>query len=142
MREGRARSSATRPASIDSCTEATIRRAPSSATSPVAELEDLGEVVPGVDVHDREGEPRRAQNAFWARWSMTTESLPPEKSSTGRSNSAATSRMMWIDSASRVRRWDSWYWPGRGAVRVVLAALRRRPGPEASIRHQFLIKLV
>ena len=31
---------------------------------------------------------------------MTMESLPPENSSTGRSNSAATSRMMWMASAS------------------------------------------
>jgi 3'(2'), 5'-bisphosphate nucleotidase len=31
---------------------------------------------------------------------MTTESLPPENSSTGRSNSATTSRMMWMDWAS------------------------------------------
>ena len=29
------------------------------------------------------------------------ESLPPEKSSTGRANSATTSRMMWTASASR-----------------------------------------
>ena len=43
---------------------------------------------------------RAGQNAFAARCSITTESLPPENSSTGRSNSAATSRMMWIDSAS------------------------------------------
>ena len=47
------------------------------------------------------------QNAFSARRSMTIESLPPENSSTGRSNSAATSRMMWIDSASRAWRWES-----------------------------------
>ena len=40
------------------------------------------------------------QKAFWASRSITTESLPPEKSSTGRSNSAATSRMMWTDCAS------------------------------------------
>ena len=53
------------------------------------------------------GSAARAQNAFTARCSITTESLPPEKSSTGRSNSAATSRMMWIDSASRAARWDS-----------------------------------
>ena len=45
------------------------------------------------------------QNAFSARRSITIESLPPENSSTGRSNSAATSRMMWIDSASRASRW-------------------------------------
>ena len=47
---------------------------------------------------------RPGQKAFWASRSMTTESLPPEKSSTGRSNSAATSRMMWIDCASMARR--------------------------------------
>ncbi len=49
----------------------------------------------------------QGQNALRAMWSMTTESLPPENSRTGRSNSAATSRMMWIDSASMVRRCDS-----------------------------------
>ena len=58
---------------------------------------------------------RPGQNAFWASRSMTTESLPPEKSSTGRSNSAATSRMMWIDSASMARRFDNWYCPASPA---------------------------
>ena len=52
---------------------------------------------------------RPGQKAFWARWSMTTESLPPENSSTGRSNSAATSRMMWMDWASMLSSWVSWY---------------------------------
>ena len=37
---------------------------------------------------------------------MTMESLPPEKSSAGRSNSAATSRKTWIDWASSARRCD------------------------------------
>ena len=50
---------------------------------------------------------RPGQKAFWASRSITTESLPPEKSRTGRSNSAATSRMMWIDSASMFSSWDS-----------------------------------
>ena len=54
---------------------------------------------------------RPGKNAFWAIRSITTESLPPEKSRQGRSNSAATSRMMWIDCASMARRWDSWYCP-------------------------------
>ena len=49
----------------------------------------------------------RRRNAFSARRSRTIESLPPEKSSTGRSSSAATSRMMWTDSASSSRSWDS-----------------------------------
>lgn len=47
---------------------------------------------------------------------MTIESLPPENSSTGRSNSAATSRMMWIASASSERRWLNSYCPAAGAV--------------------------
>ena len=50
---------------------------------------------------------RAGAKAFTARWSITIESLPPENSSAGRSNSAATSRMMWIASASSARRWDS-----------------------------------
>ena len=44
------------------------------------------------------------QKALVATWSMTTESLPPENSKTGRSKLAATSRMMWTASASRLRR--------------------------------------
>ena len=47
------------------------------------------------------------QNARSASASMTIESLPPENSSTGRSNSAATSRMTWMDSASSTSSWDS-----------------------------------
>ena len=43
---------------------------------------------------------RAGQNARWARCSMTTESLPPENSSTGRSHSAAISRMIVIASSS------------------------------------------
>jgi hypothetical protein len=50
---------------------------------------------------------RAGQNARSARASITMESLPPENSSTGRSNSAATSRMMWMDSASSTSSWDS-----------------------------------
>ena len=46
------------------------------------------------------------QNAFSAMRSMTMESLPPEKSRQGRSNSAATSRMMWMDSASSTSSCD------------------------------------
>ena len=54
------------------------------------------------------GNGRRAgANALAATCSITAESLPPENSSTGRSNSAATSRMMWIASASRAWRWVS-----------------------------------
>src|SRR3954447_19474858 len=52
------------------------------------------------------------QNAFSASRHITIESLPPENSSTGRSNSAATSRMMWIDSASSTCRCESSYMDG------------------------------
>ena len=51
---------------------------------------------------------RAGQNAFSASRAITIESLPPLKSRHGRSNSAATSRMMWIDSSSRVSRWVRW----------------------------------
>ena len=50
---------------------------------------------------------RPGRNAFSARRSSTIESLPPLNSSTGRSNSAATSRMTWIASDSRTFRWSS-----------------------------------
>ena len=40
------------------------------------------------------------QNAFSASRNITIESLPPENSSTGRANSAATSRMTKTLSAS------------------------------------------
>src|SRR6187399_935766 len=46
------------------------------------------------------------RKAFSARRRSTIESLPPEKSSTGRSSSAATSRMMWIASDSSASRWE------------------------------------
>ena len=48
------------------------------------------------------------KNAFSASRSMTIESLPPENISAGFSNSAATSRKMWIDSASSWSSWLSW----------------------------------
>jgi hypothetical protein len=69
----------------------------------VAELDDLGEVVARVDVHERNGKPPGAERLLGER-SSTIESLPPLKSSTGRSSSAATSRMTWIASLSRVSR--------------------------------------
>src|SRR5689334_330743 len=47
---------------------------------------------------------RAGQNAFSARRSITIESFPPEKRRTGCSNSAATSRMMKMDSSSSSSR--------------------------------------
>ena len=54
LREAPGPGSGTRPLSIDSCTDATISLWPSPVDPAVAELDDLGEVVPGVDVHHRE----------------------------------------------------------------------------------------
>ena len=96
-------SSTTRPLSIDSCTEATIRRSPSSATRRSRNSITSGKLWPVSTCMTGNGNlPGR--NAFSARRSSTIESLPPEKSSTGRSSSAATSRKMWIASASRSSR--------------------------------------
>ena len=100
-------SSATRPASIESCTDATIsrvsacctRRSRNSSTS--AKLCPVSTCITGNGI-------RAGQNARSARASITIESLPPENSSTGRSNSAATSRMTCIDSASSMSSCESW----------------------------------
>ena len=62
------------------------------------------------------------RKAFSARRSSTIESLPPEKSSTGRSRSAATSRMMWIASLSSARRWLSC---GRAATLTIVPSASR-----------------
>ncbi|NBQ45829.1 MAG: hypothetical protein EBU37_07190 [Actinobacteria bacterium] len=49
---------------------------------------------------------RAGLNARTAKCNMTTESLPPENNITGRSNSAATSRMIVTDSSIRLRNAD------------------------------------
>ncbi len=54
-------SSTTRPLSIDSCTLATTRPGTDSLHELVAILDDLGEVVTGVDVHHRERQPSRRE---------------------------------------------------------------------------------
>jgi len=93
-------SSTTRPSSMDSWTEATTSCTPASASrrsrysSTSVKLCPVSTCMTGKGI-------LAGQNARSARASMTIESLPPENSSTGRSNSAATSRIMWIDSASR-----------------------------------------
>ena len=73
---------------------------------PVAKLQDFGEISPVSTCRTGKG-GRAGMNALRARCSITIESLPPENSSAGRSNSAATSRMMWMDWASSERRWLS-----------------------------------
>ena len=93
-------SSTTRPASIESWTLATISRSPSWETIRSRNSITSGKLCPVSTCMIGNGNfPGR--NAFSARRSRMIESLPPLNSSTGRSNSAATSRKMWIDSASR-----------------------------------------
>ena len=99
-------SSTTRPLRIESSTEATIRRSPSSSTRRSRNSITSGKLWPVSTCMTGNGN-FAGRNAFSASRSSTIESLPPENSSTGRSNSAATSRMMWIASASSVRRWVS-----------------------------------
>ena len=60
LREATGPGSATRPWSMESCTLATRSRAPFGLDLGVAVVEDLGEVVPGVDVEHREGDLARA----------------------------------------------------------------------------------
>ena len=54
-------SSTARPSSIDCCTEATTSGTPESFDLAVAVVDDLGEVVTGVDVHQRERKARRPE---------------------------------------------------------------------------------
>src|SRR5579884_2603999 len=98
--------SRTRPRSIESCTLATTRRSPSSATRRSRNSITSGKLWPVSTCMIGNGN-RAGRNAFSASRSSTIESLPPEKSSTGRSRSAATSRMMWIASDSSSSRCDS-----------------------------------
>ncbi len=91
--------STTRPASMSSSTLATTRRTPCRATSSSRVAMTSSKLCPVSTCITGNGS-RPGANALIARCSMTIESLPPENSSTGRSNSAATSRMMWMASAS------------------------------------------
>ncbi len=99
-------SSTTRPLSIESCTLATISRSPSSATRRSRNSITSGKLCPVSTCISGNGNGA-GRNAFSARRSSTIESLPPLNSSTGRSNSAATSRITWIASDSSARRWLS-----------------------------------
>lgn len=116
--------STARPASMSSCTDATTNRTPDSATSSSRVAITSSKLWPVSTCITGNGS-RPGRNALSARCSMTMESLPPENNSTGRSNSAATSRMMWIASASSERRWLSSYWPAAGPAftTAVIASL-------------------
>ena len=118
-------SSATRPASIDSCTDATTSRSPSSATRRSRNSITSGKLWPVSTCMSGKGK-RPGRNAFSARRSSTIESLPPLNSSTGLASSAATSRMTWIASDSSSSRWVR-----RRVIRAPAPA-RRDPSHAAS----------
>ena len=99
-------SSLTVPAAIASGTEATISCTPSSATRLSRNSSTSGKFRPVSTCITGNG-MRAGANALRASSSITIESLPPENSSTGRSSSATTSRMTWMDSASSVSSWLS-----------------------------------
>ena len=98
-------SSTVRPASMSSCTRATTRRTPSAAAWRSRNSSTSSKLRPVSTWRTGKG-TGAGQKALRARCSMTMESLPPENSSVGRSNSAATSRKTWIDWASSARRCD------------------------------------
>src|SRR3954454_17175684 len=104
-----------RPVSIDSCTDATISCSPSSLTRRSRNSRTSGKLCPVSTCITGNGNgPGR--NAFSASRRSTIESLPPENSSTGRSSSAATSRITCTDSASSSRSWE------RMGVKVAMRA--------------------
>src|ERR1700729_1617853 len=104
-------SSATRPWSIESCTLATISRSPIRSIRRSRNSSTSGKLCPVSTCMIGNGN-RPGRKAFSARRRSTSESLPPLNSSTGRSNSAATSRKMWIDLASSASMCESSEWRG------------------------------
>ena len=82
-----------------------MSRSPSSATRRSRKSRTSGKLWPVSMCMTGNGK-RAGRKAFSASRSSTMESLPPENSRTGRSNSAATSRMMKTDSASSASRWE------------------------------------
>lgn len=107
---------------MSSCTDATSKRTPAAATSSSRVAMTSSKLCPVSTCITGNGS-RPGRNAFSAKCSMTMESLPPENNNTGRSNSAATSRMMWIASASSERRWLNSYWPAAGPAFTPLVML-------------------
>src|SRR5450759_2149051 len=105
--------STTRPASMESCTAATTSRSPSRATKASRKASPSGKLWPVATCSSGNG-TGAGQNALRARCSSTAESLPPENSSTGRADSATTSRMTCTASDSSTSRCDR-----RRLVRVV-----------------------
>ena len=100
-------SSTMTPFLMASSTLATTRRTPRRLTQESRQESTSGKSKPVSTWRTGNG-IFAGKNAFSARRNMTMESLPPENIRTGFSNSAATSRKMWIDSASSWSSWLSW----------------------------------
>ena len=106
-----------------SCTEATTslsprRSAHSSRNSRIeSKLSPVSTCMTGNGM-------RAGANALRAMCSMTMESLPPENSRQGFCISAATSRKMWMLSASRLRSWLSTCWVMRRDLLLSTAPVR------------------
>ena len=93
---------------MDDCTDAITRRAPAASawrsrySITSVKLWPVSMCITGNGMS-------AGANAFTARCRSTAESFPPEKSSTGRSHSAATSRMMKIAWDSKRSRWSTFW---------------------------------
>lgn len=107
LRESVSRRSTTLPRLIESSTLRTIRVSPSSAARASRKAMTSSKLWPVSMCISGNGK-RPGRKAFSARRNSTTESLPPENSSTGFSLSAATSRRMKMASDSSQSRWLRW----------------------------------
>ncbi|CAB4695460.1 unannotated protein [freshwater metagenome] len=92
-------SSTTTPSAIASSIEATTNRTPNRSTHRSRVTVTSSKSRP-VSICRIGNGIFAGKNAFSANRNITIESLPPENINTGFSNSAATSRKIWIDSAS------------------------------------------
>ena len=99
--------STTRPDAIESSTERTISRSPSSAARAGRGRRSPRESCGRCRRAAAETGKRPGRNAFSASRSSTSESLPPEKSRAGFWHWPATSRRMWIASDSSHARWSA-----------------------------------
>ena len=92
------------PRLMDSSTEPTISRSPSSATRLSRKAITSGKLWP-VSICTSGNGNLPGRKAFSARRNKTMESLPPENKRAGLLHSAATSRMIWMASDSSQSRW-------------------------------------
>ncbi len=125
LREAIGPGSATRPWSMESCTLATSSRAPSASTWASRYSRTSAKLWPVSTWSTGKG-IRPGLKALAARWSRTAESFPPLNSRTGRSDSAATSRMMKMASDSSRSRCP------RGCSTGLTRAVTDPPAPRRS----------